>query len=593
MATKKLSPVEEAKLQRIMSDPVLWARCFLVANNAITKKMGPWEARDYQCEMMRDTSIRKVYRCGRRIGKSETMIVEGLYKAFTNKGFRILYVTPYENQVNLIFMRMRELIASSPLVKMEVTGMKNSPYMITFKNGSTIMGFTTGASSGQGAASVRGQRADWIYLDEIDYMAELDYSTVAAIAGERADIGMTCSSTPTGKRGTFYNMCKNPDMGYREHFHPSMHNPGWNADMEARFRSELTPVQYEHEILAEFGTEEAGVFDKDKLDKAMREVFYAYNPLDSIQLRSLEGYRQPDMLLYDEMNPAPHNGLRCVGVDFDKFQAGSSIVVLDFDTQLQKFKVIKRIEVPRGEYSLDNAVQWIIRVNKIYDPAWIFMDRGFGDYQLERIHIYGEQHPETELKNKVIGWQFKNAIPVIDPITKETHKEPLKQFMVSQLSLTIERERLVLSPFDEVMHKQLVDYAVDHTSSTGLPIYTSKEEHFVDALGLAHLAFVLKFPKITGAIKELEFSSKMAGVQGVLGNERAEKALRDISSPINAWGDKTLDNPYEKLAGWEPGARKGDYQYWTKVPMGSGRRTSVSTGSWGGRGGGFSGRSMW
>lgn len=157
---KKLSPVEQAKLIRIMKDPVLWARAFLVSNNAATKKYGPWEARDYQQEMLKDKSIRKVYRCGRRTGKSETMIVEGLHKAFSNKGFRVLYVTPYETQVNLIFMRMRELIHDSPLVKSEVTGMKNSPYMIEFKNGSVIMGFTTGASSGSGAASVRGQRAD-------------------------------------------------------------------------------------------------------------------------------------------------------------------------------------------------------------------------------------------------------------------------------------------------------------------------------------------------------------------------------------------------------------------------------------------------
>ena len=151
-----------------MQDPVLWAKAFLVSNNAATKKYGPWEARDYQKEMMRDKSLRKVYRCGRRTGKSETMIVEGLHKAFTHKNFRILYVTPYENQVNLIFMRMRELIADSPLVKNEIVKMKNSPYTVEFKNGSVIMGFTTGASSGNGAASVRGQRADWLFLDEID-----------------------------------------------------------------------------------------------------------------------------------------------------------------------------------------------------------------------------------------------------------------------------------------------------------------------------------------------------------------------------------------------------------------------------------------
>jgi len=57
-------------------------------------------------------------------------------------------------------MRMREIIHESPMIKAEVVKMKNSPYTIEFANGSVIMGFTTGASSGSAAASVRGQRAD-------------------------------------------------------------------------------------------------------------------------------------------------------------------------------------------------------------------------------------------------------------------------------------------------------------------------------------------------------------------------------------------------------------------------------------------------
>ena len=91
--------------------------------------------------------------------KTDTMCVEGLHKAANNKGFRILYVTPYENQVDLIFARMKEIIADSPLIKTLVTRITNSPYKIEFSNGSQIRGFTTGAASGNGAASVRGQKA--------------------------------------------------------------------------------------------------------------------------------------------------------------------------------------------------------------------------------------------------------------------------------------------------------------------------------------------------------------------------------------------------------------------------------------------------
>lgn len=162
------SAVERDRIRRLKEDPVYWARVFLISNNAAIHKYGPWIARDYQEEMLRDKSVRKVYRCGRRLGKSETMIIEGLHKAYTNKNFRILYVTPYENQVNLIFTRMRELIHDSPLLKQEVVKMKNSPYTVELKNGSTILGFTTGASSNSGAASIRGQRADAIFMDELD-----------------------------------------------------------------------------------------------------------------------------------------------------------------------------------------------------------------------------------------------------------------------------------------------------------------------------------------------------------------------------------------------------------------------------------------
>ena len=600
MANKKLSPIEEAKLKKIMADPVLWAQAFLITNDAAAKKYGPWKARDYQIEMLHDKSVRKVYRLGRRCGKTETMVVDGLHKACTNKQFRILYITPYENQVNLIFTRMRELIGDSPLVKMQVVGMKNSPYQITFANGSIIMGFTTGASSGQGAASVRGQRADWLFLDELDYMAELDYSTVSAIAGERADIGMTCSSTPTGKRGTFWRMCTDPTMNYSEHFHPSIHNPNWCKEMEDQFRAEFSPAQYEHEILAEFGTEETGVFDKDKLDLAMRQEFYAYDKLDSIQERNLEDSMHPSMLLYDENNHAPYNAFRCIGIDWDKYQAGSSIVVLDFDTIRQKFKVIKRIEVPRSEYSLLSAIDMTIKVNEIYNPTWIFVDRGYGDVQLERLHQYGEEHPSSGLKTKVVGWQFKNTVDVIDPVTKERHKEPMKQFMVNQLTLTFEKQRMILSPFDEKLHKQLIDYSVDHISQSGLPIYTSKEEHFVDALGLAHLAFVLNFPQIAQSIKQPEFTSKIESVHGYIGDKAVDKAFMEVASPINAWGQDKSGNPYEKRAGWESDTKYSgvshkdsqQYEYWKKEPVRATKHVSSSRG-WGGRSSGFSGRSLW
>lgn len=99
---------------------------------------------------------------------TETMVVDSLYHALTKPNFRVLIVTPYENQVRLAFTRLNELINASPLVKARVISSTKNPYKIDIDNNSGIWGFTTGASTGSGAASIRGQRADMIVMDEVD-----------------------------------------------------------------------------------------------------------------------------------------------------------------------------------------------------------------------------------------------------------------------------------------------------------------------------------------------------------------------------------------------------------------------------------------
>ena len=62
--------IQAQKIKKICSDPVLWAKAFLTTVNNKTKKQEPWTARWYQAEMLRDQSIKKVARCGRRTGES-------------------------------------------------------------------------------------------------------------------------------------------------------------------------------------------------------------------------------------------------------------------------------------------------------------------------------------------------------------------------------------------------------------------------------------------------------------------------------------------------------------------------------------------
>ncbi len=485
--------------------------------------------------------------------KTETMVVEALYQVNTHREFVFIFVAPYENQIRQIFNRIRELVTNSPLLQRRMVRSINNPYLIEFLDNSRILGFTTGASSNSGGASIRGQRANMIACDEMDYLGEGDFENITMLAAEREDIRICVSSTPTGKRGDFYNICTNPKIGYSLHHHPSTHNPNWSEVMEAEFRSQLSELGYIHEVLAEFGTQDTGVFNKDCLDKAIKLDNYAYNELTNVQKIRLERTGDEMPIMYTPIGGKfKRNIFRTMGVDWDKYGASSSILILDYDEDFGKFRVLKRVEVPKSEYSYDNAVNLIVELNDIYNPSWIYVDRGSGEYQIERLHILGDENKASGLKNKVKGWQFKEKIQVPDAAQKVFHEEPLKPFMVNQLTIAFERQRIILSPYDEVLYKQLIDYEVERISQSGLPIYTSKNEHFIDALGLAYLAFVLEFPNLTGAIKEITHTSKMEFISSGFREQAAQRDLSKInrSQFKNPWDNMKID--YSELPGDRP-----------------------------------------
>jgi len=195
------------------------------------------------------------------------------------------------------------------------------------------------------------------------------------------------------------------------------------------------------------------------------------------------------------------------------------------------------------------------------------------EYQIERLHIIGEENKASGLHNKVKGFQFKNKIQVPDAAKKTFTEEPMKPFMVNQLTIAFERNRIILSPYDEVLHKQLIDYEVERISQNGTPVYTSKNEHFIDALGLAYLAFVLEFPTITQSIKQIESTNKILFTNKGFQSQKAQVDLKELSL-------KTFNDPWKNIK-TDPTELKGDKPRYFKTPISP--KTKSSSFGWGSR----------
>ena len=87
--------------------------------------------------------------------------------------------------------------------------------------------------------------------------------------------------------------------------------------MEGEFRAQLTEQAYVHEIEAEFGTQDTGVFPKNKLDLSITYENYAYNDLLYDQIKKVERENiKYTMYKYSESNPCPRHpfGFRTMGV---------------------------------------------------------------------------------------------------------------------------------------------------------------------------------------------------------------------------------------------------------------------------------------
>ena len=161
-----------------------------------------------------------------------------------------------------------------------------------------------------------------------------------------------------------------------------------------------------------------------------------------------------------------------------------------------KFKILFRVEVPRSEFTYTNAMQKIVELDEEYDFEYIAVDRGYGETQIELLHKYGIENPKSGFVNKVIGYQFKQNVEVMDPYTRLKDKKPLKPFMVNNSVNLFEKGGIILNPKDKDMMKQLEDYRIKSISTSGLPVYSSENEHAIDAMNLGLLVFAQKHSEL-------------------------------------------------------------------------------------------------
>lgn len=476
--------------------------------------------RPYQATMLRCNARWKIFRIGRQAGKTECLCVIIAWSMFTHENYSVEVIAPYQSQIDLIFGRLSEMISSNATLSNSVARNVKAPnYQIKLKNGSKVTGFTAGTRSGQEAGAARGQHANLLVFDEADYLSPKDIDSALAMIINHPDATVWMSSTPTGRRERFYKNCTDP--AWKEFHFPSSINPNYSSSIDEYFRSQLTEDGYKHEVEAEFGEQEEGVYQLKYIEAAQSE----YN--------------------YGQYKPEP-GWTYMMGVDWNDVKIGTTIAVVGFNNPESKWYLVDKAVVSRSENTQIAACNRIAELNRYWNPEYIYVDQGYGATQIEMLHDYGmralqsqgAKSPDARLRYNVKPYDFGGSREVYDVFTSQYTKKPAKPFLVESSVRRFESYSFKYPKSDTSYTEQLMGYIVDRVSVTGRPVYVARDEkagdHFLDAVNLALVAFTLEKSRYGKPSYSAQVAIAPRFGEGGREDDPSDPKIKDRGEPLSA-----------------------------------------------------------
>lgn len=504
---------EELEELIILGDPVKWCSKYLCNPQSPDK---PIEIRWYQEEMLNDDSTLRTARIGRQAGKTVTLCMDMLWSMATEPDYQVILLVPFKEHINTIRETINQLIANSDDLMTAIKSMGKDPYRIEWHNGSTMRAFAVARNP----AKARGANASAIYIDEVDYIpTKIIEELISGYMQSRKDVKIWASSTPSGAREWFYNIHQSDE--WSKYHYPSMVNPNWDDELEARLKTMITTqTAWLHEIEAEFGDLEGGMFKNEDIDACIEK---GLNEKGSYvdKVTSKKYYTYKDCVVDEKAN-------YIIGVDWNGPKHGIQILVCNVVNPLDVV-VVDRISIDSKEHEQLKAVKKIIEVDKIYKPERIYVDQGYGSTQIQLLDLFAKHHKDARLEEKIVPVDFSEQIELEDPFTGNKYRRYRKDVMLDNAVRYIEMQWVTL-PKEEDKNGGLVNQlrnfeVVGWSAGSNKPKYSEGNDHILDPLiMILYGVMVEKTTFYTGRKVELTTYPTVNTIETKIGKEIVQRA---------------------------------------------------------------------
>lgn len=419
-------------------------------------------------------------------------------------GPKIMIITPYQNQLTNIFNEMESLLKrNKDLCKSVTSGsndalyIKSPQYKMAFDNGAEIGGFISGVGlrhDGNGGASMRGQSAHIIYLDEMDFIPEDVLEKVVKpilMSDIEGNTMLFATSTPSGKKGHFYKWCMESPR-FKEDYLPSSVLPQWNK-IKYEMIGDATKEAIEAEYMASFVDSNYGVFKASFIARSRKDYTYE-------DCNDSKWWKDHFAVTSDQQV------IRCIGIDWNK-NAGTEFVVVTYIPHLNRYIVSEAINISAGEFS---ALRWqeeLIRLNYKWRPDYIYADEGYGELIIENLHLLAlelsqkkgatlREQETAKIRERLKSFNFSKNLVLRNPVDGKEIIKYGKSFLVEMSKRVFEDPGqgdngiLWIPEAEKVLLKQLAHYVqLKLSSTTNKPVYGTDSpsigDHRLDAFMLA------------------------------------------------------------------------------------------------------------
>jgi hypothetical protein len=342
------------------------------------------EAYPYQKEFIDSKKDRKAVVGGRQIGKTTMMAWMAIHEFTMFKDRNILLIAPTQRQA-LNFMRKLKKEIDEWIENEDEYGLKYvSKSRIEGSNGSRIEALPALEET------IRGLTIDSAFIDEAAFIDRHIFTSIVSPMLATTDGQFVIGSTAWGKEGYLYNKFDEDEYWLSERY-TSMENPDIPARQIEEWRRDMTEIEFQREVLAQFSDKKNAFFKNRDINSA---------------LEWLNEDGLPKNVIY------PDRAGRTSYLGVDPATTGDDKAVLtsvDSEDNVYEIKVIEQCEIPelekeiRGKINAPdrNYINVYIEENGLGEGTVHRFEREFKQVEGFRTTIRSKESIYNQVKNKM------------------------------------------------------------------------------------------------------------------------------------------------------------------------------------------------